>query len=233
MGDRPAQPPQQGQLDGLGTSPDELRTFGEQMAGRFGPTAPTEQERRERMKPFLDLGKAADIEFDLEVVAQYQPIESQRLLLWAGRFGKQEEFMSALNRRHFEKRESASLRPTLLSAAFEVGMDVEAATAFLDTDELADEVWRSYGETIRAANIRAIPLFAFSVPGLDAVGGPFRPAGAYESYVVRGSSGKESFLNLFELILRDTERGERVYDGPSFPYRQDEWWAASRRGQAT
>ena len=110
------------------------------MAGRFGPTAPTEQERRERMKPFLDLGKAADIEFDLEVVAQYQPIESQRLLLWAGRFGKQEEFMSALNRRHFEKRESASLRPTLLSAAFEVGMDVEAATAFLDTDELAAEV---------------------------------------------------------------------------------------------
>ena len=35
----------------------------------LGPTASTEAERCERMKPFLDLGKAADIEFDLEVVA--------------------------------------------------------------------------------------------------------------------------------------------------------------------
>ena len=68
----------------------------------------------------------------------------------------------------------------------------KAAAAFLDSDELEDEVWRSYGETIRTANIRAIPLFAFNVPSLDAVGGPFRPAGAYES-TSRGSSGRQNF----------------------------------------
>ena len=184
------------------------------------------------MKPFLALGASAGIDFDLEVRAQYQPIESQRLLLWAGRHSLQEEFMAALNRRHFERRESASRRPTLLAAAAEVGLDVKAATAFLDTAELEDEVWQSYGETIRTANIRAIPLFAFSVPDLGAVGGPFRSAGAYESYVVRGSSGRQNFLNLFELMLRDAERGERVYDDASFAFRQDEWWAASRRRQA-
>ena len=228
VGDRPAQQQRQGELDGLGTADDALRTFGEQMAGRF-PTAPTEEARRERMKPFIALGAAAGINFDLEVKAQYQPIESQRLLLWAGKFGKQEEYMSALNSLHFEQRKSASLRSTVLSAATQAGLDAEAAAAFLDGDDLEGEVWRSYGDTIREAGIKAIPLFAFSVPSLGAVGGPFRAPGEYESYVVRGSSGEENFLRLFELILRDATAGTRVYDAKAFPYRQDEWWA--RRGK--
>ena len=102
------------------------------------------------------------------------------------------------------------------------------ATAFLETDELEDEVWRSYGDTIARSDIRAIPLFAFSVPSLDAVGGPFRPAGEYEAYVVRGSSNAEDFLELFELVLRDERAGARVYDEAAFPFRRDEWWAKSR-----
>ena len=227
VGDRKPQPQRQGELDGISTQPESLRTFGEQMA--MATAAPTEEERRERMKPFLALGRAAGIDFDLEVKAQYQPIESQRLLLWAGRYGVAEEFMSALNRRHFERRESASLRSTLLAATEEVGLDVQAATAFLDSPELEEEVWRSYGATINQANIRAIPLFAFCVPSIGAMGGPFRPAGAFESYVVRGSSDTQTFLALFELILRDSVRGSREYDAASFPFRRDEWWAAARR----
>jgi len=229
VGDRPAQPSgRRGELDGYGTPDDRLRTFGEQMAGRF-PAATTEEARRERMRPFLALGAGADIDFDLEVVAQYQPVESQRLLLWAGRFGLQEEFMSALNRRHFELRESASVHATLLAAADEVGLDVHAAELFLATDELEDVVWQSYGATIREANIRAIPLFAFSVPEIDAVGGPFRAAGAYEAYVVRGSSNAESFGALFELIHRDAQSGGREYDEAAFPFRRDEWWAQASK----
>ena len=69
--------------------------------------------------------------------------------------------MSALNLRHFEQRQSASERATLLAAVAEVGLDTDAAAAFLDTDELADAVWRSYGATIREKGIHSIPLFAF------------------------------------------------------------------------
>ena len=222
----------QGELDGIATPIDSLRTFSEQMAGRFGPPPKSEAERRERMKPFIRLGEAAGISFDLDVKAQYQPVESQRLLLWAGRYGLQEEFMSALNALHFERRQSASVRGTLLAAAAEVGLDVGAADAFLDGDELRDEVWRSYGATIREAGIRAIPLFAFSVPELGAVGGPFREPGQYEAYVVRGSSGEESFLELFELILRDAQAGGRSYDEAAFSFRNDEWWSRRRGARA-
>ena len=226
VGDRPAQPQKAGELDGIGTEASQLRTFADQMQGRFpaATAATTPAARRERMRPFLELGAAAGIEFELDVVAQYQPVESQRLLLWAGRFGLQEEFMGALNRRHFERGESASARATLLRACADVGLDEGAAAAFLETDELERDVWSSYGETIRTSGIRSIPLFAFSVPALGAIGGPFRAAGRFEAYVVRGSSDAATFSSLFELILRDVEAGERVYDAPAFPFRRDEWW---------
>jgi len=232
VGDRPEQPQKQGELDGIGTT--ELRPFGDQMKGRFPEAAPrpgqsAEEARRERMEPFLRLGRSAGIEFDLEVGAQYQPVDSQRLLLWACQYGKQEEYMSALNGMHFEQRQSASLRETVLAAAAEAGLDAAAAEAFLETEGLEEEVWRSYGDTIREAGIRAIPLFAYSVPELGAVGGPFRQAGEYEAYVVRGSGDADSFLSLFELTLRDARAGARVYDEAAFPFRRDEWWAKSRR----
>lgn len=176
--------------------------------------------------------RSAGIELDYHVLAQWQPVDSQRLLLWAGRSGLQEEFMSALNKRHFERRQSASERATLLAAAEEVGLDRAAADAFLDTDELADVVWDSYGKTIRQKKIHSIPLFALSVPSIDAVGGPFRPPGKDEAYVVRGSMDKGYFLELLELIKRDVDSGKRTYDHRAQKFRQDEWWKPQLRGQA-
>jgi len=181
----------------------------------------------------LQQGAAAGIRFDYNVVAQWQPVESQRLLLWAGRFGRQEEFMSALNKRHFEQRQSASKRETLLAAGEEVGLDRAAASAFLDTDELEAQVWRSYGETIRDKAIHSIPLFALSVPAIDAVGGPFRSPGRDEAYVVRGSMDDAYFLELFCVILRDVNAGRRIYDTRAQPYRQDEWHGTPRGGACT
>ena len=180
----------------------------------------------------LAQGQQAGIQFDYNVLAQWQPIDSQRMLLWAGRYGKQEEFMSALNKRHFEQRQSASDRHTLLTAAAEVGLDHEAADAFLRTDELADVVWRSYGRTIRELNIHSIPLFALSVPEIDAVGGPFRAPGHAEAYVVRGSMDHDYFLHLFEVVLRDVMAGKRIFDERAQPYRLDEWHAKRTGGHA-
>ena len=172
----------------------------------------------------LAQGRAAGIEFDYSVKAQWQPVDSQRLLLWAGRFGLQEEFMSALNVRHFERRQSASEHSTLLAAASEAGLDAAAAAAFLASDELADAVWRSYGTTIREKGIHSIPLFAFNVPAIGAVGGPFRAAGTDEAYIVRGSMDDNYFLRLFETIERDVQAGRRAYDSRAAAYRQDQWW---------
>mmetsp|Transcript_35668 Transcript_35668/g.42996 ORF Transcript_35668/g.42996 Transcript_35668/m.42996 type:complete len:153 (-) Transcript_35668:496-954(-) len=148
------------------------------------------------------LGSRAGIKFDYQVQAQWQPVESQRLMLWAGRFGKQEEFMTALGHRHFEKKESASHRRTLLAAAEEVGLDVQLAQQFLNTDELVEHVWRSYGTTIREKGIHSIPLFVFNGPKTN--GGPFRP-GPGQAIVHSGSGDPHSFLQIFSKIWRESK----------------------------
>ena len=205
-------------MPGHGKPPTE--TWHDALLGYMGgdPVARAHAEAGMR-----EQGKAAGISFDYNVLAQWQPIDSQRMLLWAGRYGLQEEVMSALNKRHFEQRQSASDRKTLLAAAVEVGLDEDAASAFLSTNELEDVVWRSYGRTIRELNIHSIPLFALSVPSINAVGGPFREPGEGEAFVVRGSMDDDYFLQLFEVILRDVKAGKRVYDERSRPYRLDEW----------
>jgi len=150
------------------------------------------------------LGEAAGVRFDFSAYIDRQPIESQRLLLWAGRFGKGEEFMTALSKRHFQQGsqgESASKRPTLLAAAQEAGLDGHAVTAFLDSDELHDEVWRSYGEMPRKG-INAIPLFCFSVPEVGLWSGPFRDANA--DATINGSGDMARFLSLFEQLYKHT-----------------------------
>jgi predicted DsbA family dithiol-disulfide isomerase len=40
------------------------------------------------------LGSQAGINFRFDQKTNWQPVDSQRLLLWASRFSKQEEFMS-------------------------------------------------------------------------------------------------------------------------------------------
>ena len=83
------------------------------------------------------LGAAAGINFRYDQKTNWQPLESQRMLLWAAKFGKAEEYMDALNKRHFEFGTSASERSTVLDAAKQAGLDVDAANAFLDTKEVS------------------------------------------------------------------------------------------------
>lgn len=149
------------------------------------------------------LGWRAGIKLDYHVQAQWQPVDSQRTMLWAGRFGKQEAYMSALARRHFEERKSASHRSTILEAVEEIGLEVSEAKAFLDTDELKDQVWLSYGSTIREKGIHAIPFFVFNSPLDD--GGPFR-SGKGDAIIVNGSGDEQQFLEIFEQILGKMQR---------------------------
>lgn len=145
-------------------------------------------------------GKQAGLpEFDFNVrICDAKPIESQRMLLWAGRFGKQELYMSALNRRHFHEQKSAASRETVLSAAEEVGIDPAQAKAFLETKELQDQVVSSYSTTIREKNIHSIPLFVFNSPLTD--GGPFR-SGKGHAEVIHGSSNVVEFLAMLEKLF--------------------------------
>eukprot|EP00929_Paragymnodinium_shiwhaense_P002211 TRINITY_DN102420_c0_g1_i1.p1 TRINITY_DN102420_c0_g1~~TRINITY_DN102420_c0_g1_i1.p1 ORF type:complete len:157 (-),score=19.05 TRINITY_DN102420_c0_g1_i1:149-619(-) len=145
------------------------------------------------------LGQKAGIELDYNVQANWQPVDSQRVMLWAAKQGKAEQFMSKLARKHFEERKSASHRSTILEAAEESGLRRDAVNEFLDGDEFKATVWSSYGSTIEDKGIHAIPYFVFNDP-LTGAGGPFR-RGDGKPHVVQGSGDPEQFLSVFEKIL--------------------------------
>ena len=151
------------------------------------------------------LAEQAGTTLNYDVYTQWQPVESQRTLLWAARQGKQEEFMSALSKRHFTERKSASERSTILEAAEEAGLDVGALDAWLDTDELADEVWKTYGETIHVHHIHSIPYFVFNHdgPAKYTNGGPWGD-GSEGAVMHQGSGSNEQFYRLL-LAMVDAE----------------------------
>mmetsp|Transcript_18014 Transcript_18014/g.56520 ORF Transcript_18014/g.56520 Transcript_18014/m.56520 type:complete len:176 (-) Transcript_18014:304-831(-) len=150
-------------------------------------------------KSMYDLGRKVGITLDYNVQTNWQPVESQRAMKWAAQFGMQEEFVDALGHRHFENRQSASHRSTVLAAAQDVGLDSEALEAFLDTDELEAEVWASYASTVKDKGIHAIPFFVFGLPDVKST---FRPGGTSEPVIVRGSGNPETFCEVFETLWR-------------------------------
>lgn len=144
------------------------------------------------------LGERSGIHLDYNVKTNWQPVDSQRAMLWAARFGKAEKYMGALARKHFEERSSASHRSTILAAAEEAGLDANALQCFLETDELKSDVWKSYGSTIHEKGIHAIPFFVFNSPLTD--GGPFR-CGKGKPVIINGSGDPAQFLEVFDNLL--------------------------------
>lgn len=184
---------------GVGRPEGNEKTWHESLLGYCGGDPKRRDDAEEMMR---QLGRRVGIEIDYNVQTNWQPIDSQRLMLWARRFGKAEAYMSALARRHFEQRQSASHRTTILEAAEEAGLDVEVASKFLDSDELRAEVWTSYGDTIHKKGIHAIPYFVFNSPLTG--GGPFR-TGSGKPIIVNGSGDEQQFLGVFEQLHRDVE----------------------------
>jgi len=140
------------------------------------------------------LGEPLGVAFNFDVKTHWQPVESQRAQLWASQRGLAETFMDELGKRHFERATSASDRATLLECAAAVGLSSAELDAFLDSDQLREEVWRSYGDTVRDMGIHSIPLFVFS---LEANGGPFRE-GVGATFTHGGSGSPEAFDQLFQ-----------------------------------
>mmetsp|Transcript_21806 Transcript_21806/g.47672 ORF Transcript_21806/g.47672 Transcript_21806/m.47672 type:complete len:159 (-) Transcript_21806:65-541(-) len=138
-----------------------------------------------------------------DVKTCWQPLRSQRMLLWARHFGKAEDYMKALGRKHFEEAKSASHTWNVVDAAVEAGLDRAEAEAFINSTELEPEVWRSYGTTIRDKGIHAIPYFVFNSPLTDA--GPFR-GDRGQAHVIQGSADEARFLEVFERILGEVDR---------------------------
>lgn len=194
--------------DAGGSSIDELLHQMEEAEanGRVGRTAFGSKLRaldcafgNLRVEKFKAMGRAVEppINFDMDVDFEWQPVDSQRLVLWASLVGKQEEVASALWKLHFEKRASLTQRSTLLLAAGEVGLDHDACEHFLNSGEMIQDVIDGYKLATAKHRIHWPPFFVLNGPSTN--GGPFRN-GSWSASIVRGPP--EAFAEAFEQIWK-------------------------------
>ncbi|KAH8069655.1 hypothetical protein JL720_11959 [Aureococcus anophagefferens] len=170
-----------GSLAGHGTKEGNEPTWHDSLLGYCGGDAARRAAAEDGMRM---LGRRAGIELDYGVQTNWQPIDSQRSMLWARRFGLAEEFMDHLGHRHFEQRKSASHRATLLDAGRGRPRHVRARRV--------PRLRRA-----RRRRINAIPYFVFGPVGMRS---PFR-SGPRAATTVNGSGNPDEFLRVFEDLL--------------------------------
>ena len=102
----------------------------------------SEEARAGAEQHMYQLGLKAGVKINYDVQTKWQPVDSQRVMLWARQFGKAEEYMDHLARGHFEKQKSASHTASILEAASKAGLPEEDVKAMLATDDYREDVWR-------------------------------------------------------------------------------------------
>jgi len=186
-----------GGLAGHCTPMGKEPTWHESLLGYMGGSATARQQAEEHM---YQLGLNAGVTIDYDVQTNWQPVDSHRVMLWAMKFGKAEEYMEHLSSGHFQRKKSASHHSSILAAAARAGLPEDGVRVLLEGDELKKEVWSSYGSTIREKGIHAIPLFIFNGP--HSQDGPFRSGSKGEAVIINGSGDTETFKAVFVKLLK-------------------------------
>ncbi|MFF8811928.1 DsbA family oxidoreductase [Streptomyces pactum] len=152
------------------TAPEEPRPHREVLAEKYGPQSVAMDDR------ITALGAAENLTFDFDTVVENNSLLAHRLLRFAlQEYGPaaQARLKGRLLEAHFGEGMDIGDREELTDAAVAVGLDRDPVAAFLDGDELHDEVLDEIDEA-RQRGITAVPTFVFE--GRWAVQGGQEPA---------------------------------------------------------
>jgi len=152
----------------------------EYVARKFGTRGKGVNER------VVMTGRQLGIAFDYEKMAvQPNTLHAHRLMLYAGRQGRQDELSEELFRAHFTEGANLTDPETLSGIAARAGLDRQAAAVYLASDEDRDAIARADAEA-RGAGISGVPFFIFN-----------RKIG------VSGAQDPETLLSAMEQALKD------------------------------
>jgi predicted DsbA family dithiol-disulfide isomerase len=169
------------------SAPHEPQPHRQVLEAKFGPQAAAMDERLAAM------GAAEDVTFDFDTVLENNSLLAHRLLRFAlAEYGPEAQvrLKGRLMTGHFGEGMDIGDREQLTDAAVAVGLDRDAVAAFLDGDELQDEVLDEIAQA-RELGITAVPTFVFE-----------------GQWVVRGGQESETFLRAFEQVAKETAASE-------------------------
>ncbi|APW42706.1 DsbA family oxidoreductase [Rhodoferax saidenbachensis] len=145
----------------------------EHLSEKYGSTPEQAQAARENIRA---RGAALGFEFAMDKRGRiYNTFDAHRLLHWAGEVdptgAKQMALKKAMLKAYFTDGKDPSKHLTLVSLAFEVGLDSVAAQAVLTTGRYADEV-REQEQFYQSQGIHSVPAIIINDQHLISGGQP-------------------------------------------------------------
>jgi predicted DsbA family dithiol-disulfide isomerase len=136
--------------------PKEGQELREHIMEKYGTTAEQSDENRKRI---VEMGELSGFTFNFaEDGIMINSFDCHRLLTWAKQEGKQTELKLALFDAHFTDNKRLNDSAQLLAVVEKVGLDVERASAILDSDEFSQQV-RDEQTQMHQLGISSVPTF--------------------------------------------------------------------------
>jgi predicted DsbA family dithiol-disulfide isomerase len=130
----------------------------QRLADKYGQTRAQAQARIDQL---VETARGEGITLDFARIRPGNTFDAHRLLHLAHAHGLQSELKERLLRAYLSEGRAIGEPETLLSAASDVGLDVDAAQALLATDQYAADVRRDQAEA-RALGIQGVPCFVLA-----------------------------------------------------------------------
>ncbi|HXD08223.1 MAG TPA: DsbA family oxidoreductase [Burkholderiaceae bacterium] len=157
----------------------------EHLSRKYGlPPAQLDRNRQ----AIRERGAAVGFEFG-ERARVWNTFDAHRLLHWAGLHGRQRELKHALLKAYHTHAQNPGAHDVLLRLAGEVGLDVEAARAVLESDQFSREV--------RELEARYQGLGIHSVPSVI----------VNDRHLIQGAHPKEAFEQALRQIAAESSAG--------------------------
>ncbi|QQS12700.1 MAG: DsbA family oxidoreductase [Rhodospirillales bacterium] len=144
---------------------------------------------RQIYRAISETGREEGIDFQFDrIVRTPNTVESHRLIHWSGPKGFQDAVVDSLFRAYFEEGRDIGDRATLLECAVRAGMDAAEAKAFIDGDEIRQDVVQA-DMYARRLGINGVPCFVVN-----------------RKYAISGAQPPAAFIEVFNLAAREEEQ---------------------------
>jgi predicted DsbA family dithiol-disulfide isomerase len=130
----------------------------QRLAAKYGMTVAQAQQRTDQL---VELARIEGLTLDFKRIRPGNTFDAHRLLHLAHAHGLQSELKERLLRAYLSEGQPIGEHATLLSAAQDVGLDIDATQAVLSTDQYAADVRRDEAEA-RSLGISGVPCFVLA-----------------------------------------------------------------------
>jgi predicted DsbA family dithiol-disulfide isomerase len=132
--------------------------YAQRLAAKYGQTPAQAQARVDQL---VEVARGDGLALDFQHIKPGNTFDAHRLLHLAHAHGKQDALKERLFRAYLSEGQPIGEHATLLSAAQDVGLDVDVVQAVLSTDQYANEVRRDEAEA-RGLGIQGVPCFVLA-----------------------------------------------------------------------